>query len=74
MTTQLYIYATSIRILAKGYLPISLIIPQNLKEILSEVKVTIRNTNPDYDLVIYRIHLYYDMKLVTFALIRKEIL
>ena len=38
-----------------------------LQEILNEVKVAIRKTNPDYDLVIDRLHLYYDMKLVTFG-------
>ena len=68
LITQLCVYATSIRILAKGYLPISLITPSKLKEILSKVKVAIRKTNPDYDLVIDRIHLYYDMKLVNFSI------
>ena len=58
-------------ILAKGYLPILLITPLKLKEILSQVKVAIRKTNADYDLVIDRLHLYYDMKLVTFG-INKE--
>ena len=66
LITQLHIYATSIMILGKGYLPFSLITPSKLKEILSEVKVTIRKTNPDYDLVIDRLHLYYDIRLVTF--------
>ena len=61
LITQLDIYATAIRVLAKGYLPISLITPLKLKEILSEVKIAIRKTNPDYDLVIERLHLYYDM-------------
>ena len=32
------------------------------------VKATIRKTNPDYDLVIKRLHLYYDMKIVTFGI------
>ena len=68
LIAQLHIYATSIRILAKEYLPISLITPSKSKEILSEVKVAIRNMNPDYDLVIDRLHLYYDMKLVTFGI------
>ena len=54
--------------MAKWYLPISLITPSKLKEILSEVKVAIRKTNPDYDLVIDRLHLYYDMKLGTFGI------
>ena len=53
---------TSIRIWMKQYLPISCITPLKLKEILSEVKKAIRRTNPDYDLVIDRLHLYYDMK------------
>ena len=65
---QLCIYAAAIRILAKGYLPISLITPLKLKEILHEVRITVQKTNPDYDLVIKRLHLYYDMKLVTFGI------
>ena len=44
---QLHIYATSIRILAKGYLPISPITPSKLREILNDVKIAIRKTNPD---------------------------
>ena len=66
LITQLLIYITTIRILAKGYLPISLITPSKLREILSDVKTAIRKTNPDYDLAIDRLHLYYDMKLVSF--------
>ena len=68
LITQLHIYATSIRILAKGYLPISLITPSKLREILSGVKTAIRKTNPDCNLVIDRLHLYYDMTLVTFGI------
>ena len=52
LITQLHIYTTAIRVLANGYLPISLITSLKLKEILDEVKLAIRNTNPDYDLVI----------------------
>ena len=36
--------------------------------ILNAVKTTIRKMNPDYDRVIKRLHLYYDMKLVTFSI------
>ena len=68
LTTQLHIYTAAIRILAKGYLPISLITPLKLKGILNEVRITVWKTNPDYDLVIKRLHLYYDMKLVTFGI------
>ena len=39
-----------------------------LQEILNEGKKAIQITNPDYDIVIKRSHLYYDMKLVTFGI------
>ena len=39
-------------ILAKGYLPNTLVIPSKLRGILSEVRKTMQVTNPDYDLVI----------------------
>ena len=56
LITQLCIYASAIRILAKGYLPISLVTPSKLREILNEVKTALLKTNPDYDLVIDRLH------------------
>ena len=65
---QLGIYAEAIRVLAKGYLPISLITSLKFKEILNEIRISVRKTNPDYNLVIKRLHLYYDMKLVTFGI------
>ena len=68
LVTQLCIYTSAIRILAKGYLPILLVIPSGLRHILNEVKTTIWTTNPDYDLVIDRLHLYYDMQLVKFGI------
>ena len=52
----------------KGYLLISLLPPSQLQEILGKVKKAIQNTNPDYDIVIKRLHLFYDMKLVTFGI------
>ena len=58
-------YEEAIRILAKGYLPILLITPLKLKEIQDAVKTTIRKMNPDYDIITKRLHIYYDMKLVT---------
>ena len=66
--TQLCIYMKAGRILAKGYLPISLITPYKLQEIINSVKETLIKSNPDYDIVIKRLHLYYDMKLVTFGI------
>ena len=68
LITQLSINANAIRVLAKGYLSISFVTPLKLKEILKAVRNTIRETNPDYDLVIKRLHLYYYMKLVTFGI------
>ena len=65
---QLCIYASSIKILEKGYLPISLITPSKLREILNDVKSAIRKTNQDYNLVIDRLHLYYGMQSVTFGI------
>ena len=53
---------------AKRYLPISLITPLKLKEILNGVGNIFRKTNPDYDLVIKKLHLYYDMNLVAFSI------
>ena len=67
-SNQLHIYAKVIRILSKGYLPISLLPRSKLQEILNEVKKAIQTMNPDYNIVIKRLHLYYDMKLVTFEI------
>ena len=39
-----------------------------MNKIFQEVKVAIQTTNTDYDLVIKRLYLYYDMKLVTFGI------
>ena len=65
---QLKMYSQVIRVLSKGYLPISLLLPSKLNTILQEVKEALQVTNRDYDLVIKRLHLYYDMKLVTFGI------
>ena len=54
--------------LAKGYLPNNLIKSAKLQKILTEVKKTLQITNQDYDLVFDRLHLYYDMSLVTFGI------
>ena len=64
----LYGELITIRVLMKGYLPNTLINPAKLQEILTEVKKTLQVTNPDYDLVLDRLHLYYDMPLVTFGI------
>ena len=65
---ELILYSRAIRVLSKGYLPISLLPPSKLEMILSEVRIAIMKSNKDYDLVLTRLNLYYDMKLVTFGI------
>ena len=62
----------AMRILSKGYLPISLLPPLKLQEILDEIKKAIQTMNADYEIIIKRLHLYYDMKLVTFGINRNR--
>ena len=54
--------------LAKGCLPNTLITPRKLQEILAEVKKSLHQPNPDYTLVLDKLHLYYDKQLVTFGI------
>ena len=65
---ELKLYSRAIRVLSKGYLPISLLPPSKLEKILSEVRIAIVKSNKDYDLVLTRLYLYYNMKLVTFGI------
>ena len=66
--TELKSYSKAIQILSKGYLPISLIPPSTLEIILQQVKSALAKTNKNYYLVLNRLSLYYDMKLVTFGI------
>ena len=65
---ELKLFSRAIRVLSKGYLPISLLPPSKLEKILNEVRIAITKSNKDYDLVLTRLYLYYDMKLVTFGI------
>ena len=65
---ELKIYSKAIRVLSKGYLPISLLPPSKLQKIPKEVRIAIAKANKAYDLVLTRLYLYYDMKLVTFGI------
>ena len=60
--TQLCMYTKVIRILAKGYLSTSLISPLKLQEIFKVVTEAFWTTNPDYNIAMKRLHLYYDIK------------
>ena len=66
--TELKSYSKAIHISSKSYLPISLIPPSKLQIILQQVKSALAKTNKNYDLVLNRLYLYYDMKLVTFGI------
>ena len=68
LITQLHTDISTIKILAKGYLPNILITPKKLQKMLSEVKRSLHITNPDYTLVLGRLHLYYDVQPVTFGI------
>ena len=65
---ELKSYSKAIHVLSKGYLPISLIPPSKLETILQQVKAALAKTNKNYDLVLNRLYLYYDMKLVMFGI------
>ena len=67
---ELKSYYKVIRILSKGYLPITLISPSKLEAIIEQVRLVL--TNKDYDLVLTRLYLYYDMKLVTFGIVSQR--
>ena len=69
---ELKLYSKVIRVLSKGYLPISLLPPSKLEKILKEVRIVIAKSNKDYDLVLTRLYLYYDVKLVTFGIDRQR--
>ena len=65
---QLRQYSQAIRVLSKGYLPITLLSPSKSNVILQKVRETVQKQNKNYDLLIKRLYLYYDMKLVTFGI------
>ena len=65
---QLKEYAQAIRVLSKGYLPISLLPLSKLAKILHEVMQVLSKTNKNYGLVLKGMYKYYDMKLVMFGI------
>ena len=65
---QLKEYSQAIRILSKGYLPVSLLPPSKLVKIIHEVKQVLSKTNKNYGLVIKGMYKCYDTKLVTFGI------
>ena len=55
---KLYIYIDVIQILSTGYLCIDLIPPPQLNEMITQVKKAVVATNPYYNIVLKRLHLY----------------
>lgn len=53
--------------LQKGYLPEFLFPPSRLREIMKTTEKQVLDTFPDYEIAIYNLGDFYDMKLVTFA-------
>ena len=70
---ELKSYSKAISIISKGYLLISLIPPSKLDAILLQVRTALTKMNMDYDLVLNRLYLYYDMKLVMFGIDNQKI-
>ena len=54
---ELRSYSKAIRILSKGYLPITSITPSKLEAILKQVQIAITKTNQDYELVLNRLYI-----------------
>ena len=65
---ELRSYLKAIQILSKGYLPITLITPSKLEEILQYIQLAITKSNQNYETILNRIYMYYNMKLVTFGI------
>ena len=68
LIVQLRSCVSAIRVLTKGYLPTTFITPSKLQDILAEVRDSLQQTKPDYALILDRLHLYYDMQLLTFGI------
>ena len=69
---KLWSYSKAVRNLSKGYLPLSLIPPSRLDTILQWVQAAITKLNQDYEIVLNRLYLYYNMKLVTFGIVYQK--
>ena len=65
---QLKEYSRALRVLSKGYLPISLLPPSKLVKILQEVMQVLSKTNKNYDLVLKGMYKYCNIKMVTFGI------
>ena len=63
---ELKSYSKAICMLSKVTCP--LIPPSKLETILQQVKTALAKDNKKYDLVLTRLYLYYNMKLVTFGI------
>ena len=68
LITQLHTYVLAIRILMKGYLPNTLIKPDKLQDYSNISQKLLHINNQDYTLVLDRLHLCYDIQLITIGI------
>ena len=61
-------YAKAIGVLSKKVFTHFFTTAIKIREFLKEVRIAIAKSNKDYDLVLTRLYLYYDMKLVAFGI------
>ena len=66
--SELRSYSKAIRILSEGYLPITLITPSKLEAILQKGQLAIAKSNQNYEIVLNRLYMYYNMNWVTFGI------
>ena len=71
--TQLQIYAKVVRILAKEYLPVSLITLYKLQEIFNSVKETLIKNNPDWERLRLRASDYKNNRIFTLRCLHKDL-
>ena len=65
---ELKLYSRASEFYQKAIYPFHCYLHPNWKRFLNEVRIAITKSNKDYDLVLTRLYLYYDMKLVTFRI------
>ena len=65
---NLYIYINAIHILSTGYLLFNLKSLSQLNEMTTQVKEEVVTSNPEYDIVLERLYLYYDNETVAFGI------
>ena len=69
---ELETFFVAISKLSKGYLPPEIFTPLKIRDIIIEVKATLREKFPNYEMALTRLSTYYDLKLATFDIDVKQ--